>query len=309
MRYAILLLILLQNQYTLLTTVVNKPVVDYKCMDSLSKMVSANLINYPSLASISQCVTPSQDVVSNSSVTSPSSGRADSLISILQQKKAGECSNPCLIGEIILYEDDLSEYCADFNSTITHKVVGDYEQAISIGNSQRICYNTRPNVLTSSIINSDFTVLSLQWQFSINGITWDDIEGANSASYQPGNLTKTTHFRKGIETVSHGVLYSNVAIITVRPDLKGGTIGNDQVINENSIPAIITGVPATGGSQVYDYVWQVSEDGGYNWFNIAVASEEFYQPEIITRSTLFKRQAIDYNCGIKYSNTVSISVQ
>lgn len=196
----------------------------------------------------------------------------------------------------------------NYNSKESNTIRLNNKPTCTIGDNQTICYNSKPNALTTTATFSYNTVVSQKWQLSTNGIDWKDIIGFTSSTLQPNNLTTTTHYRKRIETSNHNEVFSNVITITVNPELTGGKIGTDQTIYCNSIPFLISGTPSTGGSGSYYYVWQKSEDGGNIWLNIGTAFTENYQPEELVKTTSFKRQVIDSNCGFACSNIITVTV-
>ena len=65
-----------------------------------------------------------------------------------------------------------------------------------ISADQQICSETIPEELTGPAATGGNGVYSYQWQSSTNGVTWSNISGATSLSYQPGELTETTLFRR-----------------------------------------------------------------------------------------------------------------
>ena len=62
----------------------------------------------------------------------------------------------------------------------------------SIGNNQTICTGGDPTAFTSSPGSSVGTILTYQWQSSLDNISWGNILNATSATYDPGVLSTTT---------------------------------------------------------------------------------------------------------------------
>jgi hypothetical protein len=97
----------------------------------------------------------------------------------------------------------------------------------AIGSNHTICYNTKPDKLTSSAAASGGGTTTYEWQYSIdNGVTWPYITNANSAEYSPPALTQTTQYRR-MATNDCGTDSTAPVTITVRhpslynyPDLR-----------------------------------------------------------------------------------------
>ena len=107
----------------------------------------------------------------------------------------------------------------------------------SIVANQTICYNTTPAQLTTSVIPSGGNGTYLyQWQKTEDGTNWTNITAANSDSYQPGVLIKTTYFRKRVTSASIDD-YTNIVTVTVHDNFIPGVIGADQTVCNNDIPA------------------------------------------------------------------------
>lgn len=111
----------------------------------------------------------------------------------------------------------------------------------SIAGNQAICIGSVPANITSVTAGNDGSGvgnISYVWESSIDGgVTWTSISGATQADYQPGNVYKTTHFRRktivSIPTASCSSIYTNTVIITVKkcmvisnPALRSRAINN-----------------------------------------------------------------------------------
>jgi hypothetical protein len=85
---------------------------------------------------------------------------------------------------------------------------------------QTICHNTAPAPFTSSTPadGGDYTPDYL-WQYSTDGISWTDIDGATSEGYAPVDaLTVTTQYRRKAAN-GCGTVHTNPVTVTVRPEL------------------------------------------------------------------------------------------
>ena len=88
----------------------------------------------------------------------------------------------------------------------------------TIASSQSICSNTAPVQLTGTAPTGGDTPYTYQWQSSSDNITFLNITGAMSLTYQPGVLTQTTYYRMNQTSSSGcGTLSTNTVTITVNP--------------------------------------------------------------------------------------------
>lgn len=169
------------------------------------------------------------------------------------------------------------------------------------------------NIVTSdSIICADNSVSltlnnyfgNIRWQTSSdNGITWNNISGANSNTLITGNLNSTLLFRT---VVGNGVCndsYSDTAQIIVVPKSNSGVItGSKTICKDNSTgDLILTGF--TGNI----IKWQKSHNYG-NWTDI-IFTDSIYA-EIPDSTGIWNYRAVIGNqpCDNQYSEAASIEV-
>ena len=145
---------------------------------------------------------------------------------------------------------------------------------------------------------------------------WIDIAASNSTVYDNGTLTTDTWFiRKAVDATCTIPVYSNIIMITVRPALAGGSIGNNQTICSGSdVAAFVNLVSPTGGAGVFTYTWQYTTvmaavPGDGNWTDIAASNTIAYDYGTLTTQTKFVRQSEDISCSSPvWSNMVTVSV-
>ena len=180
----------------------------------------------------------------------------------------------------------------------------------TIGNSQTVCYNGDPSSLTNSSSasggNGSYTY---QWQKSTNGgSSWSNISGATSSTFNSGSLTTTTKFRRRVISCSQ-TKYSNIATVTVQPNLNAGSIGNGQTICYGGDPSGFTNTgSASGGNSSYSYQWQKSTNGGSTWSDIGGATSSTYNSGTLTATTQFRREVTSCN-QTKYTSAVTVTVR
>ena len=96
--------------------------------------------------------------------------------------------------------------------------------ALQNASDSSICYGTVPTGnISSTAIASGTDVISYQWQSSLNGSDWLNIDGETNINYQPPALFQTTYFRrKALNTLGDLTCdlapYSNVVDISVDPE-------------------------------------------------------------------------------------------
>src|SRR5690606_2274225 len=78
-----------------------------------------------------------------------------------------------------------------FTVTIT-----DAPQAGQVGADQSVCVGQTPAALVSVVAGSGSGTVAYRWEQSADGTTWLPIDGATGATYQPGVLEATTHYRR-----------------------------------------------------------------------------------------------------------------
>ncbi len=178
----------------------------------------------------------------------------------------------------------------------------------TIKSDQSICYNTMPNDIVTNIpATGGDGIFSYQWQSSTNGIDFTDMINSNSENLLAGNQINTTWFRR-IARNKCGDLISNSIKITVYPPLTGNHVATDQTICYNSAPSTLTTTIApSGGNGIFNYQWQVSQNGN-NYSDIPNANQENLSPGNLIQPTYFQRLAISSSgCGTLTSNPVLIN--
>ena len=164
--------------------------------------------------------------------------------------------NPAVAGTYNLIYNFGSGACIGSDSLVIRVAPGISNNII--GDPQTLCLGVSAATLTGSNINGGVGTPVYQWQQSINNISWTDIPGATGVNYSPGNLTKTTWFRRIANTsLCSGPVAntSNVIKITVTPDAEA-----------NFNPTVFSGCPpfiitptiinlTPNNSSVSSYLW------------------------------------------------------
>jgi len=178
-------------------------------------------------------------------------------------------------------------------------------------NSQQICSNTAPDLLTGTPAFGGSVIPTYQWEESLDGITFNPITGATGQDYQPGTLSQTTWFRRVALSDPCPSDYSTPVMITVCAPLSDNTISSDQTICEGTSPLQLTGPDPVGACNLVSYQWQSSTDATYPVFSdITGANASSYQPPALFVKTYFRRVASTAvsNCSDLASNEVTINI-
>lgn len=179
----------------------------------------------------------------------------------------------------------------------------------SISNTlQVINYNTAPPQAinaSSSTGGNCSNNYQYYWYSSTDSINFQAISGANSATYQPGALTTTTFFKRGVECGIDGG-YTNIAKVKVWPEVHGGSISPAQTINYNFIPSTLHLSGYSGGDGTYSFQWYSSPDSS-NWNPITGAMDTVYSPPSLTANTYYQ-VVVNSNGATKPSASVLVGV-
>ncbi|MDP2723554.1 MAG: PKD domain-containing protein, partial [Bacteroidales bacterium] len=194
-----------------------------------------------------------------------------------------------------------------FTPTTTITVLDEFLPG-AVSPDQDLCYNTQPALLSADPPTGGDGNYTYQWQNSTDNITFTDIPGATSLTYQPGLLTQTTYYRQDQICVC-GTVTTATITVNVYPDFLVGSITGDQTICYNTVPGtMLTGTAPTGGDGNYTYQWQSSVNN-VTFNNIGGANLIDYQPGALTTSTWFRlEQSSGSGCGTLITNTIEITV-
>lgn len=185
--------------------------------------------------------------------------------------------------------------------------------------NQTICYGGNPAAFTVPTAATGLN-LTYQWQSSTDNVTFSNIVGATSATYDaPGPVNQTTWYRRIVFSTVNGTIcssFNTTPIVVTVNTINAGTIATDQTICSGGDPAAFTSVAATGAGTI-TYQWQSNTTGcGGSWTNIASATAAIYNvPAGLVTTTYYRRIAYSTlntvvcsefsNCIVVYVNNVS----
>lgn len=190
-----------------------------------------------------------------------------------------------------------------------------YTNPGSVAANQSSCTSFNPTAFTSTSLPSGGSggTAEYQWQSSADNITWSDISGATSTTYDAPLTNTTTYFRRGAKR-SDCISYIHTSALTITVGgccnfTSAGVIGSNQNSCPSFNPANMTGTAPSGGSGgTTQYQWQVSTNN-ISWSNIGSATGASYNPPTITATRYYRRRAKRSTCtSWLASNTVTKAV-
>ncbi|HQH24765.1 MAG TPA: PKD domain-containing protein [Bacteroidales bacterium] len=153
---------------------------------------------------------------------------------------------------------------------------------------------------------------------------WSVPAGVNIVSGQGTTSLKVDFTSAAVSPVTISVYPENGCgaggtssrVITIYPELEGGSIGGDQTICYGyDVAAFTSSGAATGGAGSFSYLWQYTTDmsaplGSSAWQNISSATGLTYDHGTLTGTTRFVRRAVEGTCSTPvYSNIVTVTVR
>lgn len=192
----------------------------------------------------------------------------------------------------------------------TFTVTLNYVDPGVVSSDQTICSGTSPVLLTGTTPNGAGTV-SYQWQSSTNGTTWTNISGATSATYQPGNLSANTYYRRIVNYSLNSVSCSgtsNSVLITINT-VTPGTISAAQNLCTGDDPAALNVVTGATGTGTTTFIWQQSSNAAGPWTPITGQTGSTYDPAVLASTTYFSIAATSVLNNVSCSaNTPAIAI-
>lgn len=173
------------------------------------------------------------------------------------------------------------------------------------------CSSGTPATIIGSSPASGSATIFFQWQSAIDDLHFENIDGANSKDYTPGEIKGTTYLRRiamsdgcGLSTISSSIklsVSSALANNVINPAALNTFCGKGD-------PDILTGVVPSGGNDTYVYSWQKSTDN-LTFTDISGANASNYDPPTLTTTTYFRRTVVAEPCNLPLiSNVISIRV-
>ena len=217
--------------------------------------------------------------------------------------------NPPALTTTMHYRRQATTSCGTAETSSVTITITDAVNAGAIGSSQNICSASTPAMLTSTTnASGGIGAITYNWQQSTNGTTWTNATNTRTnATYSPGTLTATTHYRRQA-TNSCGTENSNSVTITISSALVAGSIGGTQTICSGATASTLTSTTAaSGGSGTVTYNWQQSTNGTTCTNATGTRTNATYSPGTVSTITHYRRSATGMDCNGS-SNTVTSNV-
>ena len=181
-----------------------------------------------------------------------------------------------------------------------------------IEGSQTVCAGQGPAALSGAAPAGGNGTYTYSWESSLTGAHegFVPVSGANGQSFAPGGLSKTTWFRRAVNSGACETSYSNVIKLEVIPAITGNSISGDQALCGAGIPAMLAGSTLAGGSEEYVYFWLASTVGPTTGFKAAPGDSlgVNYAPGELTQTTWFRRKVSSGACEAT-SNVIQIEIK
>lgn len=181
-----------------------------------------------------------------------------------------------------------------------------------------ICSGSSFNIVPLDIVNGIVpSGTKYTWTVGYHGA---NITGYAAQTSQVDAITGTlTNNGTTIDSVTYNVKAYNgtytdefKVTVAVYPPAQPGAISKDQLVCQNEIiNQLVNDTDPSGGGKVEGtgFSWQVSNDGGTTWNDIAGATVKEYTPgiDVLTSLTNLVRRGYTTSCGTVYSNAVTLT--
>lgn len=189
----------------------------------------------------------------------------------------------------------------------------------NISGAQTICYNTTPTELGSVTAGTGSGDITYQWQSSTDGTTFNNINTATNATYQPGNLTATRWYRRNTVSTLNGkactsLSASNVVEVTVQSAPTAGSIGSgntpSEIICNGDVPQTIASITNGTGDGTITYRWQSSTTSNSTGFSdISGENGATLSPSALTQNTWYRRYTVSTLNGKVCESVATTAIQ
>ncbi|WP_394771926.1 gliding motility-associated C-terminal domain-containing protein [Mucilaginibacter sp.] len=188
------------------------------------------------------------------------------------------------------------------NNSIQSPLIADY------------CQSGSPGPIPGSIPTGGKGGYTIVWQSSVNGGPFTDIPNSNVQDYDPGLVTQTTIYQRGVTSGACSTrVYSNQVTVTVQPALGGNTLiaPSAGFHCASYTPGPIQDSPPTGGDGVnYTYSWESASAFGGPFTPVPNSNIRNYDPGTITQTTWFRRTVTSGLCTTPLtSNSIGIFIE
>lgn len=186
------------------------------------------------------------------------------------------------------------------------------QPAIIYTNSDSIiCYNSAPQPLGILIpATGGGNQYAYQWQSSLDGENWSNLENATDTICQFPNITQATYYRlTNSSLLGCGMVTSDPIVISVYDEIDAGIIGNHDTICYMADATINYISTPSGGGDSYSFQWLASSDG-ITFNPISTSNSDTLYDDSLT-TTMYYKMLVTSNLGCSQdtSNEVQIFVR
>jgi hypothetical protein len=206
------------------------------------------------------------------------------------------------------------DVCSSTSNTVTLRDYAAVQNNI-ISDNQVICSGSTPAQLTGLVPVNGNGTYAYTWQDSSKFHGWADISGATLVNFQPPSLTDTTRYRRIVRS-SACTSYSKSVKVIVHKPVSGNNVallsgGSDTTLCFSQAPARIRGsLPSGGTSNAGDWIYQwLSSSDNVTFSPVTTGGNaRDFQPQVLTTSVYFKRQATSGACTGISVTTVAVNI-
>ena len=209
------------------------------------------------------------------------------------------------------YKLEITNACGIFESNVIQVYVRNQLTApVIVGETDTICYNTTPELMTctQTAIGGVEDSFVYQWQESKDGQSYTDIQGETNLTYQPDALLAKRYYRlQATSDKQCGILYSNIIEVNVFDSLN---ITASVVSPICYMTSASLSVNVEGGGSPYAYQWQQSADGvSFTDITDGVSSNHI-TPSLSDGTYYYRCVVTSTKCGVysRFSNVVRVDV-
>lgn len=183
----------------------------------------------------------------------------------------------------------------------------------TITNAQTINYNDTPALLSGSVPTGGPGSITYTWQQSNDNSNWSAISGGTTRDYQPAALTQNTYYRRiAAFSVCARDTTPSLPILVIQnvciAPLGNNVISTSQTLLSGTTPAQFTGSLPTGGTGIFNFIWEESTDNS-NWSAISGATSVNLQYGVVSQNLYYRRIVSASPCVPSTSNVISVQAE
>lgn len=196
-------------------------------------------------------------------------------------------------------------------SNVLTVTVNDVDAGVIAG-TQTVCSSDDPLAFTSTTPGTGSGAISYQWQSSLDNLSFVNIIGATSATYDPPAVVQTTYYKRIASSLLNGKscsAESNTLTVFLN-NVDPGNISGNQTICNGGDPVIFSSLLAGTGPGTISYRWE-SRTGVNAFAAIAGSDVVAYDPDPLAVTTDFRRITISTYNGVPceaISNVLTVTV-